>query len=154
MTFVDAAEIPPELVAGWIQNTAAALNITIITIGIDRYRYTLLAKALREYIGFSAEKEYGNIKLLAGSDEMRTIPSITAKFAGHRIIWGDRPDMRWFANNSKLDMTKFGNMTYQKIEPKSRKTDGFKAFAAAECVSNVLDNSTFNIADFGAILTF
>ena len=154
MTFVEAAEIPPELVAGWIQNTAAALNLTIITIGIDRYRYTLLAKALREYIGFSAEKEYGNIKLLAGSDEMRTIPSITAKFAGHRIIWGDRPDMRWFANNSKLDLTKFGNMTYQKIEPKSRKTDGFKAFAAAECVSNVLDNSTFNIADFGTILTF
>jgi phage terminase large subunit-like protein len=154
MTFVDAAEIPPDLVAIWLQNTAAAFNAPIITIGIDQYRYTLLSKSLRECIGFSAEKEYGNVRLLRGSDEMKTIPSITAKFAGHRIIWGDRPDMRWFANNSKIDMTKFGNMTYQKIEPKSRKTDGFKAFAAAECVSDALDGGTFNISDFGTILTF
>jgi phage terminase large subunit-like protein len=154
MTFVDAAEIPPDLVAIWLQNTAAALNATILTIGIDQYRYTLLSKSLRECIGFSAEKEHGNVRLLRGSDEMKAIPSITAKFAGHRIIWGDRPDMRWFANNSKIDMTKFGNMTYQKIEPKSRKTDGFKAFAAAECVSDALDGGTFDISDFGTILTF
>ena len=72
---------------------------------------------------------------------MQTIPQISAKFAGQRIVWGERPEMRWFANNSKIDMTKFGNMTYQKIEPKSRKTDGFKAFAAAECVSYVLDEA-------------
>ena len=141
MTFVNAAEIPPDLVAIWISNTAAELSASVLRIGIDKYRYTLLSKALRENIGFSAEKEYGNVKLISGGDEMKTIPGITAKFAGQRILWGERPDMRWFANNSKIDMTKFGNMTYQKIEPKSRKTDGFKAFAAAECVSDVLDQA-------------
>ena len=141
VTFVNAAEIPPDLVAIWISNTAAELSASVLKIGIDKYRYTLLSKALRENIGFSAEKEYGNVKLVSGGDEMKTIPGITAKFAGQRILWGERPDMRWFANNSKIDMTKFGNMTYQKIEPKSRKTDGFKAFAAAECVSDVLDQA-------------
>ena len=141
VTFVNAAEIPPDLVAVWISNTAAELSASVLRIGIDKYRYTLLSKALRENIGFSAEKEYGNVKLISGGDEMKTIPGITAKFAGQRILWGERPDMRWFANNSKIDMTKFGNMTYQKIEPKSRKTDGFKAFAAAECVSDVLDQA-------------
>ena len=154
VSFVDAAEIPPDLVAVWLQNTAAALNTSILKIGIDQYRYTLLSKSLREVIGFSAEKEYGNVKLLRGSDEMKNIPGITAKFAGHRIIWGERPDMRWFANNSKIDMTKFGNMTYQKIEPKSRKTDGFKAFAAAECVSDVLDGGLFSLSDIGGVITF
>ena len=140
-TFVDAAEIPPELPVVWVANTAAALGSKIVCVGIDRYRYTLLSKALRERLGFSADKDYGNVKLVYGSDEMRTIPSISAKFAGQRIIWGNHPEMRWFANNSKIDMTKFGNCTYQKIEPKSRKTDGFKAFAAAECVSDVLDTT-------------
>jgi hypothetical protein len=33
-----------------------------------------------------------------------------------------------------------GNITYGKIEPKSRKTDPFKAFVAAQCVSDVLDS--------------
>ena len=111
----------------------------MLCIGIDSYRYTLMSKALREYIFFSAEKEFGNVKLVRGSDEMKNIPGITAKFAGGRIAWGDNPLMRWFANNSKIAMTSYGNMTYQKIEPKARKTDGFKAFAAAECASEVLD---------------
>jgi hypothetical protein len=34
--------------------------------------------------------------------------------------------------------SKSGNLTYGKIEPKSRKTDTFKAFVAAECASDVL----------------
>lgn len=141
LTFVHAKEIPPELPACWIAEKRASLGVNILILGIDRYRHALLAKALRDYLGFSADKEYDNIKLLRGADEMQTIPQITAKFAGQRIVWGERPEMRWFANNSKIDMTKFGNMTYQKIEPKSRKTDGFKAFAAAECVSYVLDEA-------------
>ena len=154
VTFVDAAEIPPDLVAVWLATTAASMNAKILRIGIDQYRYTLLSKSLREVMGFSAEKEFGNVKLLRGSDEMKNIPGITAKFAGHRIIWGERPEMRWFANNTKIDMSRFGNMTYQKIEPKSRKTDGFKAFAAAECVSDILDGGTFSLSDIGEVLTF
>ena len=47
--------------------------------------------------------------------------------------------MRWAANNSKTITSAAGNITYGKIEPKSRKTDTFKAFVAAECVSDVLD---------------
>lgn len=139
LTFVKAPEIPPELVAAWLATTSAELNAQILKIGIDRFRYTLLRKALNR-ICFSAEKDIGNVVLLYPSDEMKNIPSITSKFAGRRIIWGDNPLMRWYANNSKIDMTKGGNMTYQKIEPKSRKTDGFKAFAAAECVSEILDD--------------
>jgi hypothetical protein len=42
-------------------------------------------------------------------------------------------------NNSKTETSTKGNVTYGKIEPKSRKTDTFKAFVAAECVSDVLD---------------
>ena len=47
--------------------------------------------------------------------------------------------MRWACQNSKTVTSPSGNMTYGKIEPKSRKTDPFKAFVAAECVSECLN---------------
>lgn len=40
--------------------------------------------------------------------------------------------MRWYTNNTKkVKSKKYGNYEYQKIEAKSRKTDGFFAFVAA-----------------------
>ena len=39
--------------------------------------------------------------------------------------------MRWFTNNTKLEPAPNNNFKYSKIEPKSRKTDGFMAFVAA-----------------------
>ncbi len=39
--------------------------------------------------------------------------------------------MRWYTWNVKAEINDKGNVEYKKIEPKSRKTDGFMAFAAA-----------------------
>lgn len=138
LTFVDAAEIPPELPAVWLANEAARRQAQILKMGIDDYRYALLKNALLD-INFSADKEYGNVYLVRPRDEMRRIPVITSGFVGHRFIWGDSPVMRWMCNNSKTCTSAAGNITYGKIEPKSRKTDTFKAFVAAEIVSDVLD---------------
>ena len=62
---------------------------------------------------------------------MQVAPLISSDFANQRIVYGDNKLMRWYTNNTKVDVDKKGNMTYGKIEPKSRKTDGFMAFAAA-----------------------
>ena len=48
--------------------------------------------------------------------------------------------MRWAANNTCMVTSPTGNTTYGKIEPKSRKTDPFKAFIAAMCGSVDLDD--------------
>lgn len=138
LSFVDAPEIPPELPAVWLANEAAKRGSQILRIGIDSFRYALLRSALLD-ISFSAAKEYGNVILVRPSDEMKRIPVITSGFVNGRFIWGDNPPMRWAANNSKLIINKLGNMSYGKIEPKSRKTDPMKAFVMAECVSDVLD---------------
>lgn len=138
LTFVDAPEIPPELPAVWLANEAAKYNAQILKIGIDYYRYALLRTTL-EKINFSADKSYGNVVLIRPSDEMKRIPLITSGFVNHRFVWGDSPLMRWMTNNAKVVTSQSGNITYGKIEPKSRKTDTFKAFVAAECVSDVLD---------------
>ena len=139
LTFVDAKEIPPELPCVWLATEAAKRNAQILTVGIDDYRYALLKNALMD-INFSADKEYGNVFLVRPRDEMRRIPLITSGFVNQRFVWGDNPVMRWMCNNSKTVTSPSGNITYGKIEPKSRKTDTFKAFVAAEIVSDVLDN--------------
>lgn len=138
VTFVDAVEIPPELPCVWLANEAAKRNAQILLAGIDDYRYALMKKALED-VNFSADKERKNVFLIRPRDEMRRVPVITSGFAGHRFVWGDSPPMRWMTNNSKTVTSASGNITYGKIEPKSRKTDTFKAFVAAECVSDVLD---------------
>lgn len=139
LTFVEASEIPPELPAVWLENEANKRKSTILKIGIDSYRYQLLSKALMK-INFSADKDYGNVIKLRPSDEMLRIPLITSGFVNHSFVWGDNPLMRWACNNSKTVTSSYGNVTYGKIEPKSRKTDPFKAFVMAECVSDCLDD--------------
>jgi phage terminase large subunit-like protein len=39
--------------------------------------------------------------------------------------------MRWYVNNTYQDLDGKGNITYKKIEPKTRKTDGFFALIHA-----------------------
>lgn len=147
LTFVDAPDIPPELPAIWLANEAEKLNATILMIGIDSYRYQLLSKALME-INYSAEKNYGNVKLLRPSDEMKHVPMITSGFVNQKFVWGDYPPMRWMCNNSKTVTSPSGNIIYGKIEPKSRKTDTFKAFVMAECVSDVLNDYDYDDNDY------
>lgn len=149
LTFVDGPEIPPETPALWLQEQAQKYNLTIL--GMDNYRYTLLARALRT-VGFDTDKNgANNIKLTRPSNEMLIAPTITSLFANHNIVWGDNPLMRWYTNNTCMITSPAGNITYGKIEAKSRKTDGFKAFIAAMCADGTeLDDSgeTVNF-DFG-----
>lgn len=148
LTFVPGPEVSPDTPALWLAEKAKKYNLT--TLWMDNYRYTLLAKSLRE-VGFDTDKKgNNNIKLVRPSNEMLIAPVITSAFANHNIIFGDNPLMRWYTNNTCLITSQAGNMTYGKIEPKSRKTDGFKAFVAAMCGSNDLEDCSkiFDINDF------
>jgi len=138
LTFIDGPEIPPEIPICWLLNEAEKRASKIIKIGMDYYRFTYLQKALNNY-GYFADKkdEYSNVKFVRPNDEMKSIPLITSGFVNYLFNWGDDPVIRWAANNSKIE-TRGVNMTYGKIEPKSRKTDTFKAFVAAYVVSDAL----------------
>lgn len=126
LTIVDDVEINPTLIADWIYQQNEIYDID--KIAVDSYRYSLLSKALRE-IGYDAnEKE---VKLVRPSDIMLVQPKINSMFITNKIIWGDDPLMRWYTNNTKLEPAPNNNFKYAKIEPKSRKTDGFMAFVAA-----------------------
>lgn len=124
---VDALEIAPELIADWLAEQLGQYTIPMLTL--DEYRFALLRTALAR-VGFSYENK--NIKLVRPSDKIKIEPTIDSGFRNHNIVYGDSAIMRWYTNNTKRVISKkYGNYEYQKIEAKSRKTDGFFAFVAA-----------------------
>lgn len=145
LTIVDDVEVSPSLVTAWIEEQSKPYDVA--KIAIDSYRYALLARELRE-IGYDAKDK--RVKLVRPSDVMMVQPKITSVFATGNIIWGDDPMMRWYTNNAKLEPAPNNNWKYGKIEPKSRKTDGFMAFVAAMTVEEELPD----YAEIGEMATF
>lgn len=126
LTMVDDVEINPQVIAEWIQSQKRIYNIE--KIGIDNFRYTVLSRALRD-VGFDANDK--EVKLVRPNDIMQVVQKVSSMFIGNKIIWGDDPMMRWYTRNTKLVPAPNNNFRYDKIEPKSRKTDGFMAFVNA-----------------------
>lgn len=132
LTIVDDVEINPELVCAWID--AQMRRYTVEKVAIDSYRYALLARALTA-LGFDAKRD---VKLVRPSDIMLVQPLIDSLFQTGKIGWGDDPMMRWYTNNAKLEPAPNNNYKYGKIEPNSRKTDGFMAFVASMTAADAI----------------
>lgn len=144
VTFVNEKIISPELPVIWLVNESKKLGAVIAKVGIDKHRYSLLKNALIEWGNIPEE----DVQLVRPSNEMAIVPAVTDKFVRRLIVWGENNEpMQWMTNNSKTVISPAGNITYGKIEPKSRKTDTFKAWIAAECVSDVLDVSDTDMSD-------
>lgn len=146
LTIVDDVEINPQIVADWVKAQKMIYNIE--KIAIDSYRYTVLSRALRE-AGFDANDK--EVKLVRPSDIMQVVQKISSMFIGNKIIWGDDSLMRWFTRNTKLEPAPNNNFKYGKIEPKSRKTDGFMAFVNAVILEDELPE-TFDFQYMNTIL--
>ena len=134
-TIIDDVEIPPEVPVQWFADKALKYNIMMI--GMDYYRYTWLNKAFKK-IGFDAfDKDNKKIYLVRPSDIAQASPIINSAFLQHAISGWDRM-MCWYTNNSKKILDNKGNISFGKIEPKLRKTDGFMAWVASMCCVDVL----------------
>lgn len=144
LTFVDDVEIAPEIVTDWIEEQMTLHRYIPINGNLDSFRFQLMKSAFAD-IGFDCDKNgRNNLKLVRPSDIIKTVPVIDSYFTNHNIIWGDNPLMRWYVNNAMLRPEKRDEFSYGKQEPKSRKTDGFMAFAAAMTSLDLLkDYSTF-----------
>ena len=136
LTIVNDVEINPIIVTNWIEEQRYKYDIE--KIAIDSYRYTTLSRALRD-IGYDANEKM--VKLVRPSDIMQNVQKISSMFISNKIIWGDDSLMRWFTRNAKLEPAPNNNFKYGKIEPKSRKTDGFMAFVNAVILEEELPDS-------------
>jgi len=151
LTMVDDVEISPELPVEWLAEQKKKYNI--IAGALDSYRFTLLKKYL-EGIGFDPYKDGAdNLKLVRPSDVVQVQPTVKSDFDNQRIICGDNKLFRWYVNNTKLVPIKgkqyqTENYTFGKIEPKSRKTDGFMAYVAASTLDEKLNETTVSTTMF------
>lgn len=137
LTIVDDVEIHPQVITDWIQVMKQTYNIR--KVAMDSYRFALLKRELA-VIGF--DESYGDVKMVRPSDVMFVQNKISSIFANGSIIWGDDPMMRWYTNNAKLEPAPNNNFRYGKIEPKSRKTDGFMAFVHAMTIEEEIPEET------------
>lgn len=150
ITWVEDVEIPPELPAKWLSEQMAGKRV--IGVAIDDYRFGIMKKAL-EGVGFVAGKD-GNILQVKGRNIMQIAPRLIAKLNRQQVAFGDDALMRWYINNTKQLLDTRGNITFGKIEPKTRKTDGFMAAVAAVTMVDRLELEQANNAMGFGVFTF
>lgn len=145
ITIVDTETIRPELIANWFYNHSFDFNI--INIGADDFKATYLAQTFEDY-GLPLEiVRYGYIT------HTKLTPLVDSMFSERTLIWGKNPVMNWYTQNTYKDIDKKGNITYKKIEPKLRKTDGFFALLHALTLDKQLpeddgNDIMFNVMSF------
>lgn len=117
ITIVHDEFIRPKHLIDWFLEKVKDYNIT--DIFADAYRVNIL------------NEEFEKVGLPLSTVRSGTIthsmiaPKIEILFADENLILGDNPTMRWYINNTYKEIDKKGNTTFLKIEPKTRKTDGF-----------------------------
>ena len=117
ITIVKEDLIQPKYVADWFIEQSRKYNI--IDIVADSYRKSLLDSVFEEHGLPLNEVRSGPIT------HAKIAPLVESLFANEDFIFGDNPTMRWYVNNCYQQLDAKGNTTYLKIEPQTRKTDGF-----------------------------
>lgn len=123
ITIVNDETIRPETVVNWFIEQAQTYNI--VNISADMHRATYLKQAFDD-AGLPLE-----IVRSGPITHSKLSPLIESIFAEKTIVFGDNPTMRWYVNNSYKEFDKKGNVSFNKIEPILRKTDGFFALVHA-----------------------
>ena len=148
LTIVDDVEIHTSLVMDWVYEMQS--RYSIVKVAMDDYRYDVVHEELRD-LGYDAKDK--TVFKVRPSDHMRVQPIINSAFLTGSLSWGDDPAMRWFTNNTKLTPFQNGNYKYDKIEPRSRKTDGFMALVAAFCIQDEIPDY-FGEDEIGDLITW
>lgn len=119
ITIIRRDNISAADIAGWFLEQAKKYHIKCIYC--DEYRKSLLEAEFQK-VGLPLEAvRSGPIT------HAKVAPLIEQSFAEETLVFGDNPTMRWYVNNTYQEVDKKGNVAYYKIEPKTRKTDGFFA---------------------------
>ena len=126
--------IKPERIAEWFLEKAKDYHI--LNVVADSFR---ISNLLEEF----TKKGLPLKSVRSGpATHAMVAPLIERIFAEETIIFGDNPTMRWYVNNTKTQINSKGNISYEKIEPKTRKNDGFMALVHALTQDGELPENT------------
>jgi phage terminase large subunit-like protein len=123
ITIINRDNVSGKDVAGWFLRQAKKYHIK--NIHCDDYRKSLLEAEFQK-AGLPLESVRSGPVTHA-----KVAPLVEQIFAEETLVFGDNPTMRWYVNNTYIEVDGKGNTTYLKIEPKTRKTDGFFALIHA-----------------------
>ena len=123
ITIVKDDFIKPEYLSQWFLDKAKDYHI--LDIVADDYRVSVLEEEFQKRGLPLHTTRSGPIT------HAKLAPMIEVMFADEKVAFGDNPTMRWYINNTYQELDPKGNTTYKKIEPLTRKTDGFFAFIHA-----------------------
>jgi len=140
ITIIKRDAISAENIAMWFLDMARTYNIQGIVC--DSYRASLLESKFTE-LGLPLKQiRSGPIT------HAKVAPLIENIFSEEILILGDNPTMRWYINNTCVEIDKKGNTTYLKIEPQLRKTDGFFSLIHALTQDDQLIQVSDNIIEY------
>lgn len=136
VTIIKEETNKPEYLVKWFAKEAQSHDIKFISA--DMYRINYLREEF-EAAGFD--------KLVIARSGSKTHtqlePIVEDLFAYEDIVFAeDDFMMRWYTNNVFIKRDEKDNITYEKIEPRLRKTDGFFAFLHALQHDSELKDST------------
>lgn len=134
ITIIEGPRITAKHIADWFIEKAG--DYYIKTIVGDDYRISVLREEFKQR-GLPLEScRSGAIT------HAKFAPLVESIFADQTIVLGDNPTMRWYINNTGKERDSKGNIKYFKIEPKTRKTDGFFALLHALTKDDELEEYT------------
>lgn len=143
ITIINRDNISASDISGWFLEQARKYHI--IDIVCDDYRASLLESEF-------SQRGLPLTKIRSGPiTHAKVAPLIEQMFAEETIIFGDNPTMRWYTNNTCIEVDKKGNTTYKKIEPKTRKTDGFFALIHALTKDSELEEVQNDIVTYDVV---
>ena len=143
---VSGSEIPAELPVLWVKEQTKGQRI--LAGAADSYRFPYLKRCTEDILGMDGAarkganhygEDTGHVYFNRPSDLAKAAPDITLALNRQKVYCGDSMIMRWYLNNVKKTIDGRGNTAFEKIEPKSRKTDGAMAFFAAMTVAPMLE---------------
>ena len=123
ITIINRPNISAQDISGWFLKQAKKYHI--LNIACDSYRAALLQSEFTKQGLPLTEVRSGPIT------HAKVAPLVEQAFAEETLVFGNNPTMRWYVNNTCIEVDAKGNTTYLKIEPKTRKTDGFFALIHA-----------------------
>lgn len=143
ITIINRPNISASDIANWFLEQAKKYHI--IDIACDGYRAALLEEEFRKVGLPLTEVRSGPIT------HAKVAPLVEQIFAEETLVFGDDPVMRWAVNNTYIEVDKKGNISYHKIEPKTRKNDAFMALVHALTKDNELQDVQDNFTVYDVI---
>jgi phage terminase large subunit-like protein len=139
ITIIQRDSIKASDISAWFLEQGKKYNIK--GIFADSYRYSFLEDEFKKH-----GLPLGTVRS-GPATHSKVHPLVESMFAEETIVMGYNPTMRWYINNTYTETDGKGNVTYHKIEPKTRKTDGFFALVHALTQDGDLEENG-NVMDF------